>query len=294
MNLEKYWVVSLMLIYIILFINKNLYSQCSLPFTICPGDLTIIDCDNSADELMDWPLPVANPAGFCYNYTLTQIAGPQRGSIVPLGTYLIIYHAEAQDINTQNYSSNSCQFFVTVAKDLQPPVFTYCPPNITLHGVDDGTGNCIATTYWPLPISSDNCDNSLTSNSNTPCGTGFSEGTHTVNYTSTDLSGNVSTCTFTVVVVCTSATFNPQNPVSVDRIYPNPTNGEIIIRLSGVTKNEEEIQIVGVAGNVLLRKVIKQGSETDSFDASWLPAGMYFLQILSKGQVITVNKFIKQ
>lgn len=278
----------------IYFTPQDLNAQCSLPYTVCPGDLTIIDCDNSTQEIMDWPQPVVNPTAFCYNFTLTQIAGPQKGSSVPLGTYLIRYQAEAQDINSQIFYSNNCQFFVTVAKDVQPPVFTYCPPNITIYGIDNGTGNCTTTAYWPVPISTDNCDNNLSAVTNTPCGTAFTEGTHTVNYTSTDPSGNASTCSFTVTVICTNATNDPNSSLSVNSIHPNPTSGEIIIQLSDAAENNEVMRIVSFTGQVLLQKTIKYGLTADSFDASVLPSGMYFLQIVSKGQVMAVNKFVKQ
>ena len=67
-----------------------------------------------------------------------------------------------------------------------------------------------------------------------------------------------------------------------------------MIQLSDAAENNEVMRIVSFTGQVLLQKTIKYGLSADSFDASVLPSGMYFLQIVSKGQVMAVNKFVKQ
>jgi hypothetical protein len=54
------------------------------------------------------------------------------------------------------------------------------------------------------------------------------------------------------------------------------------------------LEIISLTGQLLLAKRAESGNAIQTIDASTLPQGMYFIQILSKGQVIAVNKFVKQ
>jgi gliding motility-associated-like protein len=78
--------------------------------------------------------------------------------------------------------------------DITPPVINGCPNDIT------ATANsaCYATVSWNEPTVSD-CDlKSLESNYSS--GSQFPAGTTTVTYTATDITNNVSTCSFKVIV----------------------------------------------------------------------------------------------
>ena len=103
-------------------------------------------------------------------------------------------------------NTSTCTFTVTFV-DVTPPVITGCPSNITVRtGFGRTTCNQVAT--WILPVATDAC---------TPCcqpgtpqqtitgnfapGATFPVGITTVIYTATDLSGNTSTCSFTVTVI---------------------------------------------------------------------------------------------
>jgi len=103
-----------------------------------------------------------------------------------------------------------CTFTLTV-EDHELPMIT-CQPNVTVSGIADGTGSCNAVVYAIAPTASDNCpmlmvDYSITG-ATTATGmtnaslTTFSEGTSTVTYAATDMSGNMATCQTEVTVVC--------------------------------------------------------------------------------------------
>ena len=77
------------------------------------------------------------------------------------------------------------------------------------------------------------------------------------------------------------------------KMYPNPNSGEFIVEFSKPASQDSKIRIVGLTGKVMLEKDVSSGSFLQSIDATTLPQAMYFLQILSKGQVIAVNKFVK-
>jgi len=78
------------------------------------------------------------------------------------------------------------------------------------------------------------------------------------------------------------------------KMYPNPNSGEFIVEFSKPASLDSKIRIVGLTGKVMLEKDVSSGSFLQSIDATSLPQAMYFLQILSKGRVIGVNRFVKQ
>ena len=103
-----------------------------------------------------------------------------------------------------------CTYTLTV-EDHELPIIM-CPPNVSVSGISDGTGSCTAVVYAIGPTASDNCPMLMVDYSITGATTGtgvsnasntaFSEGTSTVAYTATDMSGNTATCQTEVTVVC--------------------------------------------------------------------------------------------
>ncbi len=273
---------------------EHLSGQCTVAFQNCPSSTTIVDCDNSGNENLVWPIVVANPAFFCTNFKLTQTAGPLTGSLVPVGQYLITYYADAININDTAISSASCSFFVMVVKDLQPPVFVFCPPNITVNGIANASGNCSTQAYWPNPIASDNCGNTLLSAGSPPCGSTFQNGTTTVNYTATDATGNSSTCSFTVTVVCVTGSHEAEQFLFRVNISPNPNTGNITVELPQPATTSMTLRITDLTGRLILEKQTEPGSTRQIVQAEYLPQGLYFLQIVSELNILATEKFIKQ
>jgi len=78
------------------------------------------------------------------------------------------------------------------------------------------------------------------------------------------------------------------------KVFPNPTIGVLRIEMPFLSYNDISLQITSLTGQQLHVQKAEPGIAVQTMDASLLPQGMYFLQILSKGQVIAVNKFVKQ
>lgn len=286
----KYLILILFLVYK----SFNLSGQCTISFQPCPSEIILVDCDNSGDEKIEWPLVIANPAGFCTSFTLVQTTGPVQGTIVPLGQYIIGYIAQATDINTQSITSVSCQFFVKVVKDNQPPTFTSCPTNITINGTLDAFGNCNLPAYWANPLAFDNCNHSLSTTVNFPCGSIFPLGTTTVIYTTSDASGNTASCSFTVTISCPNATDGSTPGLEELNLFPNPTSDVLTIDLQTPASFEMTISVIDVTGRVVFERPCLPNMQIQNFDLTNIPNGLYFLYLKTSEQNLAFNKFVKQ
>ncbi len=78
--------------------------------------------------------------------------------------------------------------------DAFPPIFTTCPPNLTVSVADAG-----GYAFWLAPTAKDRCGNPVLS-SNYQAGQYFPIGNYTVLYKATDNKGLVSNCSFTIKV----------------------------------------------------------------------------------------------
>ena len=129
----------------------------------------------------------------CPNLTISCV--PTNGSVLPLGTNLIVYTASDCSGNT-----NSCTFNVIV-QDTTPPVIS-CPTNVTLL-----CGQSTNTSITGTATATDTCDPN-------PVVT-FTDATGAVNctglagisrtWTATDASGNSSTCVQSITYTNTTA-----------------------------------------------------------------------------------------
>jgi hypothetical protein len=107
------------------------------------------------------------------------------------------------------------QVQVISVADSEPPVLN-CPGNINVSGATIGVNSCSWRAVNATPVSTDNCGipnvtyaitgsfTGASTGNKTINGVIFLEGVSTVTYTSTDPAGNVSTCSFTVTVNCTT------------------------------------------------------------------------------------------
>ena len=111
------------------------------------------------------------------------------GVIFNLGTTTVTWTVTDGSGNT-----DQCIFDVVV-EDNELPVISNCPSDIT---VSTDAGVCNADVTWTIPSFTDNCGATMVA-THTP-GDNFPVGTTTVTYTVTDGSGNVSVCTFDIIV----------------------------------------------------------------------------------------------
>jgi hypothetical protein len=182
----------------------NNTATCSFVVTVgadpCPGDVAppviagcppniVINITSGNSAPATWTAPTAtdpcSPVTFTSNFT--------PGANFPLGNTGVTYRASDRKGN-----SSTCNFNVLVAtpcsNDVTAPVLSGCPANITV-----GTAGTSASATWTAPVASDNCAVAFVNSSYAP-GTSFLVGTTSVVYTASDLSGNLSNCTFQVVV----------------------------------------------------------------------------------------------
>ena len=78
------------------------------------------------------------------------------------------------------------------------------------------------------------------------------------------------------------------------RIYPNPNSGQFTVEMPGPAKQGMSLRILGLAGEVLLTANAIPGLAMQKVEAMYLPQGMYFIQVVSEGRVLSTNKFVKQ
>ncbi len=83
------------------------------------------------------------------------------------------------------------------------------------------------------------------------------------------------------------------NKLSI-RIFPNPTSGIFTIELPSIANTGMSFRITDLTGRLILEKQAEKGSQLQTIEAAILKEGLYFLQVLSDGKVMGVEKFVKQ
>ncbi len=77
-------------------------------------------------------------------------------------------------------------------------------------------------------------------------------------------------------------------------ISPNPNAGAFELNLSEVVESGTMLRITDYAGRLVLEQQTEAGNKHQTVQAGDLPAGLYFLQVVSDGKVLAVEKFVKQ
>ena len=78
------------------------------------------------------------------------------------------------------------------------------------------------------------------------------------------------------------------------RLYPNPNSGDFIVELPLAATEEMRFVITDITGRWIFEKSVETGLQSQIISANNLQPGLYFLQILSKGKIVAVKKFVKQ
>jgi len=78
------------------------------------------------------------------------------------------------------------------------------------------------------------------------------------------------------------------------RIYPNPNAGTFTVDLPDAATADMTLRIIDLTGRLMQVQQATAGSRQQIMEASLLPAGLYFLQVVSEGKVLAVEKFVKQ
>lgn len=77
------------------------------------------------------------------------------------------------------------------------------------------------------------------------------------------------------------------------RIFPNPTNGSLTLELKSPALSGMMLRIASLTGQVVLEVQMEPGKLIHTVKTNYLPEGVYFLQMISDGQMVSVNKFVK-
>ena len=106
------------------------------------------------------------------------------------------------------------------------------------------------------------------------------------------------------VPVVTSPTAQRPFPVPVaddekSFVYPNPTNGQVLVRLPKFENGRVEILVIGSNGVVIEKRAKQPGGQTERFDLSKSGAGIYLVKIITAGEeevfrVVFQRSFIQQ
>ncbi|MEZ5043203.1 MAG: HYR domain-containing protein [Saprospiraceae bacterium] len=178
--------------------NEGNSATCSFNITVndtefpeinCPAPITVTEASGGAGTIVNYTTPVGTDN--CPGFNTIQTTGLGDGGSFPLGvtteTYLVTDAAG---------NSSSCSFTITVETSSSNPIITGCPTNIT-QGTDANV--CEAVVTWIEPVASD--DGTVVSfiSTHTP-GAVFPVGLTTVTYTATDNDGNISECSFDILI----------------------------------------------------------------------------------------------
>lgn len=178
-------------------VQKQVTVQDTVPPALnCPGNITL----NTDPGLCIATYMLPGVTDDCdQNPTIScQVSGATTGDETTTQFNLGVTTITCTAVDASGNTS-TCTFTITVV-DVEPPVIT-CPANITIviPGCDGST-----PVNFPAPVFSDNCPivNYVCTHQS---GDIFNCGITTVTCTATDNAGNMSTCSFTVNVVCECA-----------------------------------------------------------------------------------------
>ncbi len=184
---------------------------------LCVADVTAPALNNCPSNIYLPANPVTNSAVAIWSspnvYDLCGVASINAthasGEVFSAGETTVTYSAIDLFGNT-----SSCNFIVTVGDDPCPnnsesPVFAGCPNDIVVHSND-----LMEIVSWNEPTATSSCG-SVTLNSNYQPGDVFQTGTTKITYTASDEKGNVSFCSFNVVIL---------NDCSIDNESPVISN----------------------------------------------------------------------
>ena len=69
---------------------------------------------------------------------------------------------------------------------------------------------------------------------------------------------------------------------TIDNVYPNPTNGRLVVKFGGVIYEKMKMQLISMNGDVVLTKEVEPNSSEVTIDIpASVPDGMYHLMIIN-------------
>jgi HYR domain-containing protein/type IX secretion system substrate protein len=257
-----------------------------LPTITCPANMITNNDAGECGAVVSYTVSVSDNCGA----TLIQTSGMASDSMFPVGTTINTFMATDPSGNV-----STCSFTITV-NDTEPPVLI-CH-NVTRYVKQGKTGRIVR---YKTPKVTENCDPdpAVQRLTGPPSGAWFPVGSTTVTYQSWDAAGNITTCSFDVIVIAgakpkpkdnrqNDIVFGNQNKTILN-LYPNPTNGEVNLN---ITKEGYQGKISIEVYNLLGRKVM---ARTDNmvnwynvqFDLGRYAVGQYMIRIKIGDELLT-------
>ncbi len=98
------------------------------------------------------------------------------------------------------------------------------------------------------------------------------------------------------LVICTSnvSGIDQTSLLKKIHIFPNPNSGVFTVELPTPATSKMKLRVTDLTGRLLLEKQTEEGNSIQTVKASTLPDGLYFIQVISEGKVVAIEKLVKQ
>ena len=162
---------------------------------ICPDDFAIIADPEATTAVVNWVTPTAISDCSLGQVVLTQTAGPNNGTTLPVGSSTTISYEATDPCG----NIETCSFVITV-ESFVSTLNISCPLDIEVNTAPGGTS---APATWTTPIATTTCPvgtPTVTQTQGVSSGSNFPIGVSTISYNAVDDCGNNENCSFTVTV----------------------------------------------------------------------------------------------
>jgi len=78
------------------------------------------------------------------------------------------------------------------------------------------------------------------------------------------------------------------------RLYPNPTSGNFTLEMAQAPAAGTVLRIIKPSGQVVMERQAEAGECIHTFESQSMPAGLYFVQVLTNGKLVGVEKLVRQ
>ncbi len=224
------------------------------PSLNCPLNISVSAPPGACSAVVTYVLP--DGTDNCPGVHTVQTTGLPPGSVFPPGETVNTFVATDSAGNT-----TTCTFVVTV-EDTEPPVLT-CSSDIQ---ATNDPGTCGAVVTYTMPAVTENCSAAgIIQLTGLPSGSVFPIGTTINSFQASDSAGNISTCSFQVIVSDTSLPLISSMPDTVLTNDPGQCGAVFVYNVSASDNCSATLnQTTGLSSGVLF----PVGSTLNSYTAT--------------------------
>ncbi len=246
------------------------------------------------DTTVTWELPTILSACNEGEITYTQVLGPTRGGVFPIGETRVTYKVE-DSCGQVRY----CSFLVTIIRNEGETLAIECPTNVAATLLN---GHESMSVNWDLPQVNSVCEGEvIISKIQGPAnGTWLSVGSYTVTYLAQDACGNRAICSFQVEV-----TTRKENEVDIDTFssnddaihaYPNPTKDWLSLEWENPTTEALTIELINALGQIVYQNTFPADKGTNNIQVPMqhLSSGWYVCRLKNIGTWVKTKPVLKQ